>query len=473
MSIRLPSDYLHSLRSAKPTVLNEQRVPTGALGEISVIPPIVIPPINTSILFEQHAKAFSLAKHPGLAAIDSSNIPEEFNWRDKNKNIAQSGNQMLCGSCWAISVASIVADNFVVAGKVNYAPQLSTTWCLACYPQSQCNGGNPAQLLTDISNHGITSDHCVDYSWCANNPNCNGTATKHFEAGKIDLSTLIPSCGCYDSSVPHLLYKIDKDPKSISLDSDGITPDNFALTVKKHIYTNGPVMGGFLVFSNFRSGAFTKVNGGVYLENGVYDKTPIQFDPAQTSPDNYVGSHAIAIVGWGVAKGIIIDNKGTKQDVPYWHCRNSWTPKWGDNGYFKMAMYPYNKLSQFDKTVVINAGSRMMRSGGMVMVSVSSPPEKLTLKQLSDKYTALKKLQPDSYYKTDDVLKKILGGGGGKPVGDNHPDSGSSGVNTDTVKKIGIVVGIILGAGLFLLLIFALLKRKSFNAGGRKGVYFI
>lgn len=58
---------------------------------------------------------------------------------------------MLCGSCWAISAAGIVADNHVVSETVNWKPDLSTTWCLSCYPQSQCQGGNPALLYEDIA----------------------------------------------------------------------------------------------------------------------------------------------------------------------------------------------------------------------------------------------------------------------------------------------------------------------------------
>jgi hypothetical protein len=42
-------------------------------------------------------------------------------------------------------------------------------------------------------------------------------------------------------------------------------------------------------------------------------------------------------------------------DVPYWIARNSWTTKWGIGGYFRIAQYPFNKTSQFDATVFVQA----------------------------------------------------------------------------------------------------------------------
>jgi hypothetical protein len=298
--------------------------------------------------------------------------------------------------CWAISAAGIVADNHVVSGTVNWKPNLSTTWCLTTYPQNKCQGGNPGILYQDISENGIATNNCVDYSWCSENEACNGKATGHFQTQNVNLSDLIPTTknACYDSTSPHYLYFIDT-PTSMSIGTDGLTGENFTNTVKKHIYYNGPIQGGFLVFKNFMSGAFTKVNGGVYLEQGDYTGGQIQFNSEQLDITNYMGSHAIAIIGWGVEKNVVVDNEGSKNDIPYWYCRNSWTEKWGDNGYFKMAMYPYNKLVQFDKTIIINN----MQGGGMVMIKASKPPQSLTFQQIEDKFIKLSK--PASYYSTE------------------------------------------------------------------------
>jgi hypothetical protein len=82
------------------------------------------------------------------------------------------------------------------------------------------------------------------------------------------------------------------------------------------------------------------------------------FDPEQTG--NFMGGHAVVIIGWGIEKGMTVPFTNRVVDVPYWYCRNSWGEKWGsDGGYFKIAMYPFNKSSQFDKLV-----SFQLPSGG-------------------------------------------------------------------------------------------------------------
>ena len=66
---------------------------------------------------------------------------------------------------------------------------------------------------------------------------------------------------------------------------------------------NGPVTGGFMVYTDF-----------LYYKTGVYQHELGKFE----------GLHAIRIIGWGVENG-----------VKYWLCANSWNEEWGDKGYFK------------------------------------------------------------------------------------------------------------------------------------------
>ena len=68
--------------------------------------------------------------------------------------------------------------------------------------------------------------------------------------------------------------------------------------------TNGPVEADFDVYDDFPS-----------YKSGVYVKTS----------DNYLGGHAIKILGWG-----------SEGSVAYWLVANSWNPDWGDQGYFKI-----------------------------------------------------------------------------------------------------------------------------------------
>ena len=49
----------------------------------------------------------------------------------------------------------------------------------------------------------------------------------------------------------------------------------------------------------------------IFISLGVYQKTT----------DEFLGGHAIKILGWG-----------TEDNVDYWLVANSWNTDWGDNG---------------------------------------------------------------------------------------------------------------------------------------------
>ena len=80
MTLNLKHDYIKHLRNANPIPLGQNIIhpPKGSLGSITVIPRQTIPPINTNINFDMIPK-FQLSQHPGLAAIDDTILPENFN----------------------------------------------------------------------------------------------------------------------------------------------------------------------------------------------------------------------------------------------------------------------------------------------------------------------------------------------------------------------------------------------------------
>lgn len=446
--------YEKILKSARPITIPKHIVkqPKGSLSAPVIAPEIVIPPLNSDIRFSSILPEKQITQIPGFASLQDIEIPENFCWgiKDnldsdailkKKQLITQPQNQMLCGSCWAISTAGIISDNFVVSGLVDYPPNLSTTWCLSCYPQLRCNGGNAAKLFNDIKMNGITSNNCVDYSWCSKNNNCNGSGTKHFSA-ETDLSKMIPSCGCYNSG-KFLLYKIND---VYSVENKNQTDEEF---IKRHIFLNGPIMGGYVVYGNFMSGIFTNpnINEGVYFENGIYDGSgEIKYNDNFSPKNDILGAHAIAIVGWGIAKNCQIDNIGTINDVPYWYCRNSWGSKWGmDGGFFKMAMYPFNKFAQFDR--IVNVGN--FRVGGMVRCKASSSPE-LTLFN-SNNYNGSKE-QPDDFYKMDKFDKNIY---------PNNEKSKNNGAITNNIQIRNIILYISISIILLVIIVFIIKTIKK------------
>ena len=209
-----------------------------------------------------------------------------------------------------------------------------------------------------------------------------------------------------------------------------------------------------------------KLNNGVYLETGTYHRNGVlQFDEKQVDVTQFAGAHAVAVIGWGVAKGTVIDNKGTKRDVPYWLARNSWGPTWGDRGYFKMAMYPYNKISQFDKMVPLQTPKGNVLSAGMVAVTVSAPPVLRKFEGIPNPEDAKAKNKPDSYYKADTHTQGQL----------PSPNPGTSGASLKKAASIiGLVIASLVGCLLFAFAIFyfvKVLRKKGKHNGRRVGYY--
>ena len=90
----------------------------------------------------------------------------------------------------------------------------------------------------------------------------------------------------------------------------------------KEIYNSGPVEASFFVYEDFlyyKSGeSIIKILGHlsfklffVVWNLGVY----------QHVTGNYIGGHAVKILGWGVEEG-----------TAYWLAANSWNTDWGDEG---------------------------------------------------------------------------------------------------------------------------------------------
>ncbi len=56
--------------------------------------------------------------------------------------------------------------------------------------------------------------------------------------------------------------------------------------------------------------------------------------------------------------------------VSYWIVRNSWSDAWGIGGYFHLAMYPYNKLCQLEKPLLLSSSSKNEYVGDFLFFDV-------------------------------------------------------------------------------------------------------
>ena len=87
--------------------------------------------------------------------------------------------------------------------------------------------------------------------------------------------------------------------------SVNLTTSETALQIA--LYLNGPVSVAFDVLDEFEQ-----------YESGIYANSSCPTGPMDVN-------HAVVAVGWGTENG-----------MDYWIIKNSWSEKWGENGYFRM-----------------------------------------------------------------------------------------------------------------------------------------
>lgn len=353
-------------------------------------------------------------------SIKIKKLPPKFNWHEtKFKNLlSQPFDQKNCGCCWAISTALCINDNLITQNILKYNPKLSPTYLLSCwgnYVNLKCQGSSPALALKHISLFGIEEQNeRYNYDWCKENKYCS-QVQKNIDHSQ--LNELIPKC-ILNKKKKYFI----KNLKHLAL-TDFIISDDSMLKHHIHfakliIFTKGPIIGGFHVYDNLISGKFkSKLNpDNIYIDQIDYKKNKRK----SIYEFKLLGGHAIIIVGWGEGKvkGILLGNDYTPDkwyEVPYWIIKNSWGSKWGEQGYFKIAMYPFNKYSQFECTTVqeiysYNPIHNIARNvdepvGGKIIFDVINPYPK---KDVIEHYVPFKKYNINSYLNIILIILAII-----------------------------------------------------------------
>ncbi|XP_004519757.1 putative cysteine proteinase CG12163 [Ceratitis capitata] len=208
------------------------------------------------------------------AVIPNVELPKEFDWREKGV-ISKVKNQGTCGSCWAFSVTGNVEGLHAV--KTGKLEEYSEQELLDCDTKdSACNGGlmdNAYEALQNIGGLELESD----YPYEGHKDQCQFNKSKvHVKVtGGVDL------------------------PKNET-------------AIAQWLITNGPVSIGI------------NANAMQFYRGGVSHPWK-----ALCSKKNL--DHGVLIVGYGVS-----DYPMFKKTLPYWIVKNSWGPKWGEQGYYRV-----------------------------------------------------------------------------------------------------------------------------------------
>ena len=214
----------------------------------------------------------SAAKLLSIPMIDS--LPTHFDWRDNNGNwITPVKNQGGCGSCSFFSAVGQVESWWKIHNaNLDSMPDLSEQFILSCGDVGSCETGAWAGDILSFIQ-------------------MTGVPTEAcFGYKGNDTTPCSDACDDWENeafTIPGWGF--------ITLEEDII--DNIKSAVFRH-----PVSAGFTVYEDFH-----------HYAGGVYEHVWGEVD----------AGHAILIVGWD-------------DDEQCWICKNSWTPWWGENGYFRI-----------------------------------------------------------------------------------------------------------------------------------------
>lgn len=253
-------------------------------------------------------------------------IPESFNgrqvWADYLTDVV---NQNQCGSCWAFSAVSCLADRFNLHSLGKAKIQLSPVPIVLC----NTHGKKVAEPLKDLESS-VKMFESVQKLFGCNGDLLSEAWRMLFTVGTnttscMPLSLLKPltpsSCikltgpagdMCYDYSynyktnieygTPAKFYSASHVYSIPGIPEDG----GSELDIQRDIFHFGPVSSAFELYADF------------------YDFDPITEVYECSFEGERISGHAIVIDGWGIHNG-----------VKFWWVRNSWGKEWGVNGYFR------------------------------------------------------------------------------------------------------------------------------------------
>lgn len=243
-----------------------------------------------------------------LSEFDDTPLPDQFDareqWPECADVIGHIRDQGACGSCWAFGAAESISDRVCIHSNAAQKVLISADDLLSCCGLRcglGCNGGYPGSAWHYWVHKGLVSGG--DYG--------DDSTCRPYEIQPCEHHTTgpRPNCSSEDASTPKCRRECQKSYSSdykadLHFGKKSYKVENNEEAIKKEIFTGGSVEAAFDVYSDFPS-----------YKSGVY----------QCHSQQFLGGHAVRILGWGIEK-----------NIKFWLAGNSWNTDWGDNGYFKI-----------------------------------------------------------------------------------------------------------------------------------------
>lgn len=283
--------------------------------------------------------------------VDEGRLPQSFFWGDVDGQsyLTRSLNQHLpqyCGSCWAHSSMSSLADRIKIARGYgdgdgnginnkknnddvhgsNTDINLSVQYLLNCGSAfaGSCHGGSAIRAYKFIHENGfVPYDTCQPYIACSADSNegfCPYVSVKGCHPETTCLTCSRGEDGC--TAVGRFPNATVAEYGSYTIDDDHDENEgNLTFPIMAEIFLRGPVK------ASVNAGPLKDYRGGV------------MFDTSETR--NATHNHGVSIVGWGRLTHDDDDEQGgsaNNNNVPYWIVRNSWGEYWGENSFFRVEL---------------------------------------------------------------------------------------------------------------------------------------
>ncbi|XP_052868458.1 uncharacterized protein LOC128274338 [Anopheles cruzii] len=229
---------------------------------------------HTGLIMPKHEHSNHI-RNPIARLANDANLPESFDWRDRGAvtNVKDQGS---CGSCWAFSAIANIEGLHQI--KTNKLESYSEQELIDCDKvDNGCQGGYMDDAFKAIEKIGGLELES-DYPY-------------HAKAQK--------SCQ-YNKTLSHVRVKGAVDmPKNETF-------------IAQYLIENGPISIGL------------NANAMQFYRGGISHPWHLLCNHKQID-------HGVLLVGYGI-KEYPMFNK----TLPYWIIKNSWGPKWGEQGYYRI-----------------------------------------------------------------------------------------------------------------------------------------